>query len=270
MSDDGTDETEPQPNAVYAALLRARPKFKPLVKSGKNAHFKNSYATLADLYECCVDALASEGLLIVQTIHVLPSLHLTTAIVHAESGDSIEASLPISATANPQDRGSELTYARRYTVAPLLSLEGELDDDGETAVGRGQAKPLAQARPAVPAKPTAVSPNVAPPTSMPPGADGDIDNAPCPNCSGPMWDNREPSRGGKGKSPKRNPKQPDFVCRDKTGCVTAHDGTATPSVYWPGQWQKLVAEAGQVGSLVAMGAEEVAPIPEIGADGLPF
>lgn len=29
----------------------------------------------------------------------------------------------------------------------------------------------------------------------------------CPICSGPMWDNREN---------KRNPKQPDFKCKDKT------------------------------------------------------
>ena len=30
---------------------------------------------------------------------------------------------------------------------------------------------------------------------------------PCPKCSGPMWDNREG---------KRNPKAPDFKCRDRS------------------------------------------------------
>ena len=39
----------------------------------------------------------------------------------------------------------------------------------------------------------------------------------CPICKGPMWDNREG---------KKNPKAPDFKCRDR-GC----DG-----VYWPGEW----------------------------------
>lgn len=31
----------------------------------------------------------------------------------------------------------------------------------------------------------------------------------CPDCSGPMWDNRET---------KRSPKQPDWKCKDKDGC----------------------------------------------------
>lgn len=31
----------------------------------------------------------------------------------------------------------------------------------------------------------------------------------CPDCGGPMWDNRDN---------KRNPKQPDFKCKDKDGC----------------------------------------------------
>lgn len=37
----------------------------------------------------------------------------------------------------------------------------------------------------------------------------------CPKCGGPMWDNRES---------KKNPKQPDFKCKDKDNC----DG-----VIWP-------------------------------------
>jgi hypothetical protein len=41
------------------------------------------------------------------------------------------------------------------------------------------------------------------------------DEPPCPSCGKQMWDNREPDRGGKGKYPKKNPKQPDFKCRDK-------------------------------------------------------
>lgn len=31
----------------------------------------------------------------------------------------------------------------------------------------------------------------------------------CPDCGGPMWDNRQT---------KKNPKQPDYKCKDKDGC----------------------------------------------------
>lgn len=42
----------------------------------------------------------------------------------------------------------------------------------------------------------------------------------CPACDGPMWDNRES---------KRNPKQPDFKCKDKEGCDHA---------IWLGTWER--------------------------------
>jgi hypothetical protein len=49
----------------------------------------------------------------------------------------------------------------------------------------------------------------------------------CPKCGGKMWDNREG---------KKNPKAPDFKCRDK-GC----DG-----VYWPGEWPPQEPEHGEL------------------------
>ena len=48
--------------------------------------------------------------------------------------------------------------------------------------------------------------------------------AACPKCNGPMWDNR---------ATKKNPKQPDFKCKDKAGC----DG-----VIWPPKPAKRAAE----------------------------
>jgi hypothetical protein len=47
------------------------------------------------------------------------------------------------------------------------------------------------------------------------------DNPACPKCSGRMWDNR---------ATKRNPRAPDFKCRDR-----ACDG-----VLWPGQQRKAI------------------------------
>lgn len=45
----------------------------------------------------------------------------------------------------------------------------------------------------------------------------------CPKCTGPMFDNREG---------KKNPKSPDFKCKDKS-CT---------GLYWPGQWPPKAAE----------------------------
>ena len=47
----------------------------------------------------------------------------------------------------------------------------------------------------------------------------------CPDCNGPMWDNRET---------KRKPTQPDYKCKDKDGCgkgvwLEKKSGAGTPS-----------------------------------------
>jgi hypothetical protein len=48
----------------------------------------------------------------------------------------------------------------------------------------------------------------------------------CPKCSGPLWDNRQT---------KRNPKQPDFKCKDK----------ACNGVIWPPKDQAQASQAPQ-------------------------
>lgn len=73
------------------------------------------------------------------------------------------------------------------------------------------------------------------------------DHPRCPRCTKPMWDNREPSRGGRGKYPKKSPAAPDFSCQDKA-CSTAR------GVYFPGEWQARILEASK----------------QVGADGIPF
>lgn len=60
---------------------------------------------------------------------------------------------------------------------------------------------------------------------------------PCPNCGGPMWDNREG---------KRNPKSPDFKCKDKA-CDAANNGGKRPSVWWTNEWAKRCEEAAACG-----------------------
>src|SRR6266480_2861758 len=57
-------------------------------------------------------------------------------------------------------------------------------------------------------------------------------NTECPNCGGPMWDNRDS---------KRNPRAPDFRCRNRV-C----DG-----VLWPGQHRAAVPLIGRTAGVGA-------------------
>ena len=70
----------------------------------------------------------------------------------------------------------------------------------------------------------------------------------CPKCGGRMWDNR---------ATKRNPKAPDFKCRDRS-C----DG-----VIWPAKDVKAPSRGGE--ALVSH-ADHGEPLPPTGTDDLPF
>lgn len=237
------DADAPITNFVASALLLARPEFKPLAKSGKNLHFRSQYSTLADILEACLPALTKHGLVLTQPVEDRGGRPwLRTELIHAASGDTLVSMMPLSMSEDPQVVGSDMTYKRRYSVAALLGLEGEWDDDGEAVAEKTTRKPAgadgeATRKGADPGPP-------APDRTHAPVPAGSLDpeNPGCPNCGGDMWDNREPSRGGKGRFPKKSPKAPDFACKDK-GCQEQHKTSKRPSVYWTNEWQKLCAEA---------------------------
>src|SRR5688572_33215864 len=67
------------------------------------------------------------------------ALSLETIIMH-ESGEWVSADFQIAVgKVDPQGVGSALSYARRYAQKAALNM-ADMDDDGETAMGRGQAQ----------------------------------------------------------------------------------------------------------------------------------
>jgi hypothetical protein len=109
-------------------------------KAGTNPHFKNTYAELPDVIDVVIPILNKNGIVVIQlpTESQFPNvLAMTTLLLHAESGESISgtAILPLGKE-DPQGYGGALTYARRYALMSALGLKAA-DDDGETAVGRG-------------------------------------------------------------------------------------------------------------------------------------
>jgi hypothetical protein len=100
---------------------------------------------------------------------------------------------------------------------------------GSTSVaGMGAPQPSAQGAPTAATTPragAATSPSAARSASVRPGAAGpSVDSAGmplCPICGGPMWDDR---------TSKRNPRAPDFKCRNKP---RERGGPGCEGVIWP-------------------------------------
>jgi len=109
-------------------------------KKGKTASIKSekgnytySYADLADVIECYRKPLSDNGLAIVQTMRPENGhLVLVTRLLHT-SGQWIATEYPIKPYDRPQEQGSAITYARRYSVTALLGIAAEDDDDGAAA-----------------------------------------------------------------------------------------------------------------------------------------
>jgi hypothetical protein len=121
------------------ALAQAQGNFKP-IKKERTAKIESSkgsysyrYADLSDVLDAVRTPLANFGLALIQPI-TWHEEHpwLVTRLVHS-SGEWIESLYPLGTYDRPQEMGSAITYARRYTLTALLGIAAEEDDDGGAA-----------------------------------------------------------------------------------------------------------------------------------------
>jgi hypothetical protein len=124
-------------NELVPALIRAKETLAPVLKTGKNAHLKNTYADLNDVTAAADCALTAEMLVVVQGgTEIDGATYLSTMLIHS-SGQWIRGLLPLVAEAQKgvnlqQATGSAISYMRRYGLVSLLQMQ-QTDDDGATA-----------------------------------------------------------------------------------------------------------------------------------------
>jgi hypothetical protein len=166
------------------ALSTAQAKFEAVGKdktakiTGEKA-YSYSYADLASVLAAVRKPLSENGLAIVQVI-TWGDGHswLVTKLLHS-SGQYIESTYPLREYTRPQEMGSALTYARRYSLTALLGIAAEEDDDGASAQA---GAPRDEAPRSAPPKPRAVAPKSAAPTTAPATDDDVLDPTKCPAC----------------------------------------------------------------------------------------
>jgi hypothetical protein len=120
--------------AISKALLDFDKQVSKIKKTETNPFFKNSYAPLSEILDGIKEPLMNAGL----TVKQFPTgeHELTTAIIHAESGEFIVSAYKMAPSKNdPQGEGSRITYQRRYALGAALGLNIDEDDDGNQASG---------------------------------------------------------------------------------------------------------------------------------------
>lgn len=124
---------------LAAALAKAQAQVKPALKDSTNPFFKSKYADFSSVLDACKDALADNGLAVIQApITDDHGAGVETMILHS-SGEWISErlTLPVSKE-DAQGVGSAITYARRYALEGFLRIERE-DDDGNAAARAAEA-----------------------------------------------------------------------------------------------------------------------------------
>ena len=108
----------------------------PIKKDSNNPFFKSSYAKLDAIQVHIHPHLQKCGLVVTQVnIFIDGNPFVKSTVWEVKSGESLDSIFPIVVSKNtPQEYGSAVSYAKRYSLSGLLNLviEDE-DDDGNAA-----------------------------------------------------------------------------------------------------------------------------------------
>lgn len=114
---------------IYQKLFDAKKEIGKISKDSTNPFFKSKYFDINGLLEHVEPILQKHDLLLLQPIL---EGKVVTRIYDIKSKDFLGSEIELTNITDPQKRGSEITYYRRYTLTSLLGLQAE-DDDANIA-----------------------------------------------------------------------------------------------------------------------------------------
>ncbi len=121
--------------SLWEKIANVQQSLGAIEKSKSNPHFKNSYFDINDLLAALKPHLKANRLLFTQVVESHEGRPvLCSSIRDLDSGESTEAgSALLPDIADPQKFAGAVTYFKRITATALWLVEGEEDDDGNTA-----------------------------------------------------------------------------------------------------------------------------------------
>lgn len=131
--------------SLYSKLFAIQTKGVQVSKDWVNPHFKSKYMTLDNIIETLAPLLAENKLLVT---HLIEQQELVTRVIDIESEECLNSSFGLLAT-DPQKKGSEVTYAKRYNLSALFNICADEDDDWNSVSGSNYAPPAFQNTPKV-------------------------------------------------------------------------------------------------------------------------
>lgn len=124
-------------NELIGALACAQGKMSGAAKDCSNPFFKSKYADLNSIWNACREALSENGLAVVQTVQQTEGETILLTTLGHKSGQWMSSAMPIKVkgdgrTNELQVLGSCITYLRRYSLAAIVGVAPDEDDDGNS------------------------------------------------------------------------------------------------------------------------------------------
>lgn len=126
----------PTPAAACAAFVAAQGEYRPILFDKTNPHFRAKYASLSSVLKATLPALNKHGIALTSRTKIEGERIIVETCLVFRGIPFVCAAWPVGKVdAPPQQLGSALTYARRYTTQSVLGVAAEDDDDGNAANG---------------------------------------------------------------------------------------------------------------------------------------
>jgi len=128
--------------AACKAYIKAQGEFEPLVFDKRNPHFNSAYASLQAVLKAVTPALLRNGIAMFSRPVVRGELVVVETYLVHDGLVFMRSEWPAGkVSASAQSQGSNLTYARRYSIQSLLNIAADEDDDGNEASRNAPPRP---------------------------------------------------------------------------------------------------------------------------------
>jgi hypothetical protein len=129
-------------NSIFEDLMKIQTALETITKNSDA--YKYKYADLPQVWNSIKKVVSDNGFVV---NHEISSNGVLTVARHL-SGKKLESFIPWSGQVKPQERGSEITYYKRYNIMAIFNIvvEGE-DDDAKSVNDKVKFNPNIEEQP---------------------------------------------------------------------------------------------------------------------------
>jgi hypothetical protein len=119
---------------IYKKILALQSDMKAVTKGQDNPFFHSKYFDVNSVIFALKPLLTKHGLVVLQPLSMKDGMSgIETVIADSETGESMSWFTPLPENPDPQKMGAIITYFRRYALTSMLLIQGEEDDDANSA-----------------------------------------------------------------------------------------------------------------------------------------